>query len=114
MFSYEELRIEDLITLKVLKKTVAKAVNRRLRVRAVPDLLGVDNAPRMRYIAFFIDDKKPLPMDLTSKELNDMSQVKLGMKDFDIRTLHSFDLLDPQHKVLPTEDRELQEHAMIK
>ena len=77
IFTYEE-RKNDLTSDRVLKSMVAKAVNSRLRVRSIPDLLATDGGESTRYVAFFIDDSEPLPMDLSSAKLNEMSKAIVG------------------------------------
>ena len=42
MFSYAEIKNNDLDDLRVLKMKVAEAVNRRLRIREIPDILDMD------------------------------------------------------------------------
>ena len=42
MFSYDILKSNDLDDMKNLKRFVAEAVNRRLRIREIPDILDLD------------------------------------------------------------------------
>lgn len=98
----------------VLKRQVALAINRRLRIREIPDLLNLDSAqfrsgverrhvsesqPKYRLIAFFVDEKQlhELPKNPTQN-----MDILEGRKQFDMRRLHSFALLEPEEKVIPT------------
>jgi len=42
MFSHAELKNNDLDDLRTLKRLVAEAVNKRLRIREIPDILDLD------------------------------------------------------------------------
>jgi len=42
MFSYEEVKNNDLEEIGILRKMVAEAVNKRLRIREIPDILDID------------------------------------------------------------------------
>jgi len=42
MFSYKDLKNNDLDDMRTLKRLVAEAVNRRLRIREIPDSLDLD------------------------------------------------------------------------
>lgn len=114
IFSTTELDTHNLENLPVLKKQVALAINRRLRIREIPDVLdleskqrrigdrgnqSLDTQPKTRLIAFFLDEKQlnELPPNPTQK-----MDILEGRKQFDMRRLHSFALLEPEVKVLPT------------
>ena len=82
MFSYQEVKNNNLDDIGILKNMVAQAVNKRLRIREIPDILDIDyralnrssqkksgdagrnydsgsfqQGPSSRYIAFFLDEK---------------------------------------------------------
>ena len=51
---------------------------------------------------------------MSQQKLNELSHKIQGMRDFDIRQLHSYELVDPLVKVLPSKDRRAQMQAMLK
>lgn len=65
-----------------------------------------------RYIAFFVDESQlgELPKNPSTEKLD----ILEGRTSFDMRQLHSFALLDPAKKVLPSRDQKAQERAMLK
>ena len=93
----------------------ASAISKRLRVREIPDHFDLENKQsrysegieqpvssksKSRLIAFFVDEKQlnELPKNPTQK-----MDLLEGRKQFDMRKLHSFALLEPGVKVIPGE-----------
>lgn len=137
MFSYDECKNNNLDDLGILKNMVAQAVNRRLRIREIPDILDIDyralnksgqkksgdagrtydsgsfyQGPSARYIAFFLDEKQihELPMNPAIQKLDLLE----GREEFDMRQLHSFALLDPSEKVVPTPEKKASDVSLQK
>lgn len=136
LFTPQEMAENEVQDLTALKRLVATAMNRRLRVREIPDALdlgrhdpgrraskrGVAEAtPTMadaqgqhltRYIAFFLDEKQinALPKNPSIQKLDLLE----GSNEFDIRQLHSFALMSPGKKLLPPETKEARETPALK
>ena len=136
LFTPTELAENDVQDLTALKRLVATAMNKRLRVREIPDALDFGHrgpgrhasrrgaselAPSTtdeqgqhptRYIAFFMDENQinALPKNPSIEKLDLLE----GSKDFDIRQLHSFALMSPGKKLLPPEAKEAREAPALK
>ena len=54
-----------------------------------------------------MDQNKPVPLNFPSKDLLE------GKKEFDIRKLHTFNLLDPLNKIMPSLNPKVNEAATL-
>jgi hypothetical protein len=106
--------------LSTLKRIVIKVINRRLKIREIPDHLeisasapsGQSRSTKSRYIAFFLDESQ-----LSEIPVNPLSQkvdILEGRTQFDMRQLHSFSLLEPSNKVIPGPDPSRNSAALLK
>ena len=65
VFSYDEILTGQLNEIATLKESVTNAVNTKLRVRQAQGVLNDAGFSKTRYIAFFINDSEPLPIDMS-------------------------------------------------